>query len=84
MFKEVTMMFHAGCMMLSLAAVLVAMVPLPGTGTYAQDNPYRIEEGWGTLPGGRKWGGTIGVDIDAMATSGYSSGAEAPAAPDRA
>src|SRR5215510_2093775 len=64
MFKEVTMMFHAGCMMLSLAAVLVAMVPLPGTGPYAQDNPYRIEEGWGTLPGGRKWGGTIGVDID--------------------
>jgi len=64
MFKEVTMMFHAGCMMLSLAAVLVAMVPLPGTGTYAQENPYRIEEGWGTLPGGRKWGGTIGVDID--------------------
>src|SRR5262245_5687614 len=64
MFKEVTMMFHAGCMMLSLTAVLVAMVPLRGTETYAQDNPYRIEEDWGTLPGGRKWGGTIGVDID--------------------
>src|SRR5262249_974690 len=25
---------------------------------------YRVEEGWGTLPDGRKWGGTIGVDID--------------------
>src|SRR5712692_7978221 len=64
MSREVAMMFHARCMILSLAAALVVMVPMLGTGAYAQDNPYRIEEGWGTLPDGRKWGGTIGVDID--------------------
>ena len=64
MSREVAMMFHARCMILSLAAALVVMVPMLGTGAYAQDNRYRIEEGWGTLPDGRKWGGTIGVDID--------------------
>src|SRR5215831_15520794 len=64
MFKEVTMMFHARCKIFGLAAALIVMVPMLGTGTYAQDNPYRVEEGWGTLPDGRKWGGTIGVDID--------------------
>ena len=58
------MMFHARCKIFGLAAALIVMVPMLGTGTYAQDNPYRIEEGWGTLPDGRKWGGTIGVDID--------------------
>ena len=58
------MMFHARCLILGVAAALVVMVPMLGTGAYAQDNPYRIEEGWGTLPDGRKWGGTIGVDID--------------------
>ena len=54
---------HANRMILSVAAAIVAMTMLAAQ-AYAQDNPYRIEEGWGTLPDGRKWGGTIGVDVD--------------------
>ena len=30
----------------------------------AQDNPYRIEQGWAKYPAGRKWGSTSGVDVD--------------------
>src|SRR5262245_34179243 len=56
-------MNHAKRMILSILATIVAMT-MPATQPYAQDNPYRIEEGWGTLPDGRKWGGAIGVDID--------------------
>jgi sugar lactone lactonase YvrE len=48
----------------TLAAAIVAMVSLPGTAAYAQDNPYRIEEGWAKFPAGRKWGSTSAVDVD--------------------
>ena len=30
----------------------------------AQDNPYRLEQGWAKYPAGRKWGSTSGVDVD--------------------
>jgi len=50
-------------MILSFLAAIVAMTMLAAQ-AYAQDNPYRIEEGWAKLPEGRKWGATIGVDID--------------------
>src|SRR4051812_38537942 len=44
-----------------LAAVLAASVAIPAL---AQQTPYRLEEGWGRLPDGRKWGNTSGVDLD--------------------
>src|SRR5262249_34186008 len=44
-----------------LAAVLAAIVGIP---VLAQQTPYRLEEGWGKLPDGRKWGNTSGVDLD--------------------
>ncbi|HYT53349.1 MAG TPA: hypothetical protein VEQ38_01455 [Verrucomicrobiae bacterium] len=56
-------MCHANRMILSFLAAIVAMTMLAAQ-AYAQDNPYRIEEGWAKLPEGRKWGATIGVDID--------------------
>lgn len=55
-------MCHANRMILSFLAAIVAMTMLAAQ-AYAQDNPYRIEEGWAKLPEGRKWGATIGVDI---------------------
>jgi NHL repeat len=47
-------------MIFSLVAAIVSMIPA----AYAQDNPYRIEEGWAKFPDGRKWGSTSGVDVD--------------------
>jgi streptogramin lyase len=44
----------------TLVAVIVVML----SGAHAQDNPYRIEEGWAKFPDGRKWGSTSGVDVD--------------------
>ena len=56
-------MCHPSRRILNLVAVIVAMTML-ATQAYAQDNPYSIEEGWAKLPEGRKWGATIGVEID--------------------
>ena len=56
-------MCHSSRRILNLVAVIVAMTML-ATQAYAQDNPYSIEEGWAKLPQGRKWGATIGVEID--------------------
>src|SRR5215813_7965258 len=56
-------MNHAKRTILSILGTVVGMTML-ATQAYTQDNPYRIEEGWGTLPEGRKWGAAIGVDID--------------------
>ena len=44
-----------------LAAVLAAVAAIP---VLAQQTPYRLDEGWGKLPDGRKWGNTSGVDLD--------------------
>ena len=48
-------MCHANRVILSLVTAIVAMTMLAAQ-AYAQDNPYRIEEGWAKLPEGRKWG----------------------------
>lgn len=53
-------MRHSYWMIFTLIAAIVAMIPA----VYAQDNPYRVEEGWAKLPDGRKWGSTSGVDVD--------------------
>jgi len=47
-------------MIFTLVAAIVVML----SGAQAQDNPYRIEEGWAKFPDGRKWGSTSGVDVD--------------------
>ena len=56
-------MCHANRMILFLVAAIVTITMFAAQ-AHAQDNPYRIEEGWAQLPEGRKWGATIGVDID--------------------
>ena len=53
-------MCHLYRMIFTLVAVIVVML----SGAHAQDNPYRIEEGWAKFPDGRKWGSTSGVDVD--------------------
>ena len=53
-------MRHSYWMIFTLIAAIVAMIPA----VYAQDNPYRVEEGWAKFPDGRKWGSTSGVDVD--------------------
>jgi len=55
-----------------LGAAGLALVVLSSEKTYSQGgndpnaypNPYRLEEDWAKLPAGRKWGSTIGVEID--------------------
>ena len=52
-----------------LGAAIMAAVALPAGKAFAQGpndarNPYRLEENWAKLPEGRKWGSTIGVEID--------------------
>ena len=42
-----------------MAAVLDGSVPINDL-----PNPYSSIDGWGTLPDGREWGSTAGVDID--------------------
>src|SRR5215813_2034253 len=66
--RKVTIMCHSYRMIFTLVAAIVVML----SGAQAQDNPYRIEEGWAKFPDGRKWGSTSGVDVDREATSGFS------------
>src|SRR5213593_3925714 len=52
-----------------LGATITAAVALPADKGFAQGpndarNPYRLEENWAKLPEGRKWGSTIGIEID--------------------
>jgi DNA-binding beta-propeller fold protein YncE len=57
-------------LMLGIAIVsAAAMARAPADAQQSPDpnaapNPYRMEENWARLPEGRKWGSTIGVDID--------------------
>ncbi len=56
----------------ALAAAFIAAVPLSVGKVHAQTspdpnaapNPYRVMEDWAKLPGGRKLGQSISVDID--------------------
>ena len=57
---EVIVMRRSYPMIFSLVVAIVSMSPA----AYAQDNPYRVEEGWAKYPEGRKWGSTSGVDVD--------------------
>src|SRR6266850_3519478 len=54
-----------------LGAAGIAMVAMSSERTYSQgndpnaySNPYQLQENWAKLPAGRKWGSTIGIEID--------------------
>jgi sugar lactone lactonase YvrE len=57
---------------LLLGAAGLALVAFSGETTYSQGgndpnaypNPYTLQENWAKLPAGRKWGSTIGIEID--------------------
>ena len=56
---------------LMLGAGMFALIALSGERTYAQaadpnayPNPYQLQENFAKLPPGRKWGSTIGIEID--------------------
>ena len=56
---------------LMLGAGIFALVALSAQPTYAQaanpnayPDPYQMQEDWAKLPPGRKWGSTIGIEID--------------------
>jgi sugar lactone lactonase YvrE len=47
-------------------AALMAAIIVSGVATRAQDNPYRVVEGWPQLPANLKLGAVISVDCDAQ------------------
>lgn len=51
---------RAACALAAVAALTGGAAPLAA----AQDNPYRLEDGWAKYPPGRKWGSTSAVDVD--------------------
>jgi hypothetical protein len=62
-------MNHFKRMQFVLGAAIMAAIALPADKGFAQGpndarNPYRLEENWAKLPEGRKWGMTIGIDVD--------------------
>src|SRR5947199_10371377 len=61
----------ASCVSLLLGVGMTALVALSGERIFAQandpnayPNPYQLQENWAKLPAGRKWGSTIGIEID--------------------
>ena len=51
---------RAACALIAFGVFAAGLVP-PAA---AQDNPYRLEDGWAKYPPGRKWGSTSAVDVD--------------------
>ena len=49
---------------LSSIVAIVAVIVMFEVRVSAQDNPYRVVEGWAKLPEGRSWGSTAAVDVD--------------------
>ena len=45
--------------------ILIAAIIVVADAIHAQDNPYRLTEGWAQLPSGMKFGGVISTDVDA-------------------
>ncbi|PYS05844.1 MAG: hypothetical protein DMG12_06070, partial [Acidobacteria bacterium] len=46
-------------------AAIIAAIVVSAVAARAQDNPYRVVEGWPQLPASVKWGAVISVDSDA-------------------
>lgn len=60
-------MSHAGRVGFTLVVAMVAAIALFRAASHAQDDPYRLVEGWAQLPdtmNGGKWGQVTGVDVD--------------------
>src|SRR5947208_14766108 len=53
-----------GCVVGALALSVERAVAQGAADPNAAPNPYRVQENWAQLPPGRKWGQTIGIDID--------------------
>ena len=70
-------MFVSGFARFWLPALTVVWIALQGGWAHTQEvqpvnsgaNPYQTIRNWGTLPEGRVWGGTNGIDIDRDGTS---------------
>ena len=58
-------MIPVACKRSTILAVTVALIVSSAATNYAQDNPYRVVDGWAKLPDGRTWGSTSAVDVDA-------------------
>ena len=48
----------------TFAAMLAALIAAGDAAAQTPPNPYKVVEGWPTLPAGRTWGGTGAVDVD--------------------
>ena len=46
-------------------ATLIAMIAVCAISVPAQENPYKVAEGWPHLPAGIMWGAVISADVDA-------------------
>jgi len=66
-------MLRSRCMRFSFVVPIVAVIALCGAKLYSQasvqpvndlPNPYETIRNWGTMPEGRTWGSTAGIDID--------------------
>ena len=44
---------------------VIAIIVIAAVAVGAQDNPYRVAQGWPTLPPNIKWGAVISADVDA-------------------
>src|SRR5438093_966350 len=55
-------------------ALLIAAVIACAAAVHAQDNPYRVAEGWPQLPSAMKFGGVISTDVDARGDIFVSDG----------
>ena len=66
--REVTIMCHSYRMIFTLVAAIVVML----SGAQAQDNPYRVEEGWRNSPTEGSGDQHPGWTSIARATSGFS------------
>ena len=63
--KEAVKMSHALQMKCRRVLSLVAMIVVCAITVRAQENPYRLAEGWPQLPAGITWGAVISADVDA-------------------
>ena len=49
---------------ITLAVAIVALIVIPRESAWAQPNPYRMTENWGTFPAGRTMGVVSALDVD--------------------
>src|SRR5215510_11011032 len=62
--KEAVKMSHALQLKFARVAAMGAMIVVCTIAVCAQENPYRVAEGWPQLPSGITWGAVISVDAD--------------------